>query len=139
MVTYLDYLKDELKYRSFIYLFLVPALALGCYLNKENIYSPLRIFFIVCVLVIGGLVVNSYARYKERTISISRSVTMTYLDYLKHQIKYGYLRSLILSVLTGLVLFFINASYLMIFLYSGGLFSVGLMLDAYAKTTYRKF
>ncbi len=139
MVTYLDYLKDELKYRSFIYLFLVPALALGCYLNKENIYSPLRIFFIVCVLVIGGLVVNSYARYKERTISISRSVTMTYLDYLKHQIKYGYLRSLILSVLTGLVLFFCSVSYLMIFLYIGGLFIVGLMLDAYTKTFYRKF
>ena len=137
MMTYLDCLKDELKYRYFTYLILSSALALGYYFNKGNI--NLGAFFAGCGLVIGSLMTNSYVRYRDKKISMGKSLTMTYLDYLKHELKYGYLRPLILSILTGFVLFFCNASYLMILLYSSGLFIVGLMLSAYGKKGYRRF
>jgi len=63
---------------------------------------------------------------------------VTYLDYLKDELKHRYSNHLAGPIFLGLFLFFSKASYLMIFLYSVGLFIGALILSAYTKTFYRK-
>jgi len=135
-ITYLDYIKDELTYRYFNYLFIFVAFGIAQYLNG---ISSLNIYLYFCVFIVFSLMSNSYMRYKEKTISFGKSLKMTYLDYLKHEFKYNYFHSLIWAIIFGAILFFYNASFLVIFLCSSGLFFVGLAISAYAKMFYRRF
>lgn len=135
-MSYLDYIKDELTYRYFGYLFMSVFFFIALYRNGV---SPLNTFLYICALLIFSVLSNSHMRYKEKRISLSESLTMTYLDYLKHEFKYNYSHFLICTIIFGSILFFTNASFLTIFLSCAGLFFAGLAVSAYAKTFYRRF
>ena len=138
-MTYLDYLKDEISYRFFGSLLAAIFFGASLYFNKAVGTGFLNIFLLSSALFVGILSMNAYVKYNDKKISFSRSLSMTYLDYLKHELRYNSFHFFLESIVIGLILFFISGvSFWMVFLVSGFLVFVGPMISAYAKMGHRK-
>ncbi len=140
MKKYLDSVKDEFKYRFFSYLLMAVAAGSIFPFYSGGNFSFLGIFLSVFLYVFSILLFNAYVSHKDKKIPFGKSLSMTYLEYVKHEIIHNYPRFLIVPVVAALALYFFSTvSCWIIFSYSAILLIGAPFLSAYTKKMSRKF